>query len=428
MRHPILMLLVAVCACSLHGDPAAAQSRIGQAGGAAPRGMNPRGGGGHHHGPVSPPAAQPPHAHRHQPSWSGGGHSRGGRHDHHHHSGRRSGGFGFGLGIGGFGLSGGYGYGGWPGYGFSYGYDYLPAYPLYGGYYHGLDLLYPPGYDDFSFSYTYVPRRHLISPPPQWIPAVPNEPGHGDPLQDAPGRGQPFAVEPLPADQGRIAESSPAAKLRSVRAQGFGDQWFRQQQYQLARDRYKSAVQNAPDRAEARFRLAFAYAALGAYELAVREIKAGLELNPSWPSTGESLDALFGESNRVAKLSLISRVGTWVQEHRGDPDRPFLLAILHYFDEDMEKALPLFEAARRLGQPVEYVELFIAPEQPQLGAPIEVPRAAPQANQVPGTPPADEFLPPLPGSAEAPEPAPADEDAAAEQAPSGPVLPPLPQP
>lgn len=429
MRYPIVSLLVAVCACLVHGGSLEAQSRIGRAGGPAPQQRNLHGGG---HGPVSPPA-QSPHVHPQRPNWSGGG-GRGGWHHHDRggRSGRRSGGFGFSLGIGGLGFSGGYGYRGWPGYG-GYGFDYVPSYPYYGGgYFYGADAFYPPAYDDFGFSYSYIPRGYAVTPLPQWVPPAPlNDPRFADPPPEAPLWNQPLAVEPLPEMNRRIAESSPAAKLRSLRAQGFGDQWFRQQQYQLARDRYKSAVQDAPDRADARFRLGLSYAALGAYELGVREIKMGLELDPSWPSTGDSLDGLFGENNQVAKLSLISRVSTWVEENPGDPDRLFLLGVLHYFNEDMEKALPLLMSARQLGGSAPYLEAFLAPEEPQLGAPVDVPPpAAPDARPVPQMERADEFLPPLPREAEEPQPAPAEEreDAPAEGVSSGPALPPLPQP
>jgi hypothetical protein len=153
-------------------------------------------------------------------------------------------------------------------------------------------------------------------------------------------------------------------------------------------------------------------------------------LDSSWPSTGESLDALFGENNQVAKLSLISRASTWMREDPRDPDRPFLLAILHYFNEDIEKALPLFESARQLGEPAEYVDPFVAPEQPQLGAPVNVPPpATTEPKAIERRQPAGEFLPPLPREAEEPRSAPAEErqDAPAEETPSGPALPPLPQ-
>lgn len=303
--------------------------------------------------------------------------------------------------------------------GFGYGpFDYGPGPGLYGGYYFGPEGFLPPP--------AYGPPPPFPMPDPWLEPnpfAVPIDPL----LPGDPGWNHPWAVEPAaePAPQ-PVAESTPAARLKSIRAQARGDLWFRRQQYHHARDRYKTAVQDAGDRPEARVRLALTHAALGSYGSAVRELKIALQLNPALPSVGESLDDLFGPDNQMAKLSLISRVSAWVRQDLRDPDRLFLLGALLYFNGDAEKAMPLLEAARRFGGPAEHVQAFLDPVEPvEPDTAAHEPAADPP--QTDRDDPIDFLVPPLPDPPGEDQPN-APPAAAEERSPSGPVLPPLPNP
>ncbi|MBW3539757.1 MAG: hypothetical protein KY476_05760 [Planctomycetes bacterium] len=221
---------------------------------------------------------------------------------------------------------------------------------------------------------------------------------------------QPLAVEPVIAAP-RLPEPSTAAeKLKSIRAQAHGDVWFRKTEYLQAYLRYKQAIDHARDRAEPYFRLAMAFAALGRHSLAVRELKRGLELDPTWPTTGQKLDELFGHENVIARNAVLARAIDWVREDYLDPDRLFLLGVLMHSGGD-ERAGDFFHAAYRLSGggahlaaflnpvPVQAADAGAAPaEQPDDGE-AEPPNGFPGAQPAPApgeAPPAPAFVPPLP--------------------------------
>ena len=127
-----------------------------------------------------------------------------------------------------------------------------------------------------------------------------------------------------------------------------------------AYERYKYAVSAANDRPEPYFRLGYALAAIGSYESAVKFIKQGLDLDPQWPTHGERLEAIFGEDNRLAILSLTERVTGWVREDIRDPDRLFLIGVLLHFNGD-NRAAQFFEAAYRLAGSGDHLLAFLQP-------------------------------------------------------------------
>ncbi|MBW3591339.1 MAG: NAD(P)H-dependent oxidoreductase, partial [Actinobacteria bacterium] len=73
----------------------------------------------------------------------------------------------------------------------------------------------------------------------------------------------------------------------------------------------KQAIDLARDRAEPYFRLALAYTGMGSYESAVREIKRGLQLDPSWPTTGLPLDEILGNDTQLTKTAILGTVVAW---------------------------------------------------------------------------------------------------------------------
>lgn len=423
MRRAILCWLVTVCALAAHPHPAASQSapygRMGQAGAPAGRsGHTPS--TGHHH---LPPAVQQPSGHGHGggATWRPPAATQSFSH-HHGTSGftGRGGGPRF---YGGFNVGG-------LGFGVS-AFSYRPGPRLYGGgYYYGPEGILPlhGGYD-YGYGYGIVPPEpypYGYRPATPWFEPAPYGPppyaGAAPPVD--PRWDQPLGVEPLGGnDPVPVAESTPAAKLRSIRSQANGDMWLRRGEYHNARDRYKSAVDTAPDRPEPWFRLAVVHAALGSYPQAVRALRTGLELDPSWPVTAEPLDDLFGPENRVAKLSVISRVSSWLQEDLRDPERLFLMGVLLHWNGDHDRARPFFEAAWQFGGPAEHVGVFLNPVQPPAEQPADAqPPDAPAAEPQQPANPTDVFVPPLPD-----EPVPSTTPSTEPKPPAdGPMLPPLP--
>jgi len=193
--------------------------------------------------------------------------------------------------------------------------------------------------------------------------------------------GQPIVPDRLPALAPRAVRlSSPEAKIRSLRSEGRGDVWFRKQNYLQAYQRYKQAVAEAGDRAEARFRLAYALTALGRFHEAIRHFKRGLEIDPTWPASGLTLQELFGPENQLAKSSLMHRVADWVRGDIRDPERLFVLGILLHFDENTERAAIVFETAFRLAGRGNHLTAFLRSDQP---AESQTPQARPEPALIP---------------------------------------------
>ena len=158
----------------------------------------------------------------------------------------------------------------------------------------------------------------------------------------------------------RLRPSTPEQQAKSIHAQAQGDVWLRRLKFLNAYERYKYAVNAANDRPEPYFRLGYALAAIGSFDSAVKYIKQGLDLDPQWPAHGESLEAIFGDDNRLAILSLTERVTGWVREDIRDPDRLFLVGVLLHFNGD-NRAAQFFEAAYRLAGGGDHLLAFLQP-------------------------------------------------------------------
>lgn len=218
------------------------------------------------------------------------------------------------------------------------------------------------------------------------------------PLSDLP-------VEELPRRY--VKPSSTAAQLRAIRLQHEGDLQMRNLQFTTAANRYGDAIAAAPDLAEPYFHLAVAEAARGNFREAVLQLKFGLQLDPTWPSSGESLDELIGEQNLLAKTQVKQRVLDWVQEDIRDPDRLFLMGALLHIDNDTGNAAQLLETAARLGGKKDYLAAFLDADatqavavpaanvdQPQQGGVLPPPPPAPN-EPIPAAP-----TPPAPSASE----------------------------
>lgn len=241
--------------------------------------------------------------------------------------------------YGGYG-NGGYGYGGY-GYGTVGGYGFLPpAYaPFYGGPYAAISPQGPLYFDPYSNP---ALQETMLENELRW------------------GMSLPPRVTPLRV-RVQLHPSTPEQKVKSIHAQAQGDVWMKRLKFLNAYERYKYAISSANDRPEPYFRLGYALAAVGSYDSAVKYLKQGLELDPQWPSHGEHLEAIFGDDNRLAILSLIERVTGWVREDIRDPDRLFLVGVLLHFKGD-DRASQFFEAAYRLSGSGDHLLAFLQPQ------------------------------------------------------------------
>ena len=321
------------------------------------------------------------------------------------------------------GRSGGSYHGGHPG-GRHYGHGHRGA----GYHYHASSVIFPPTTTSYGFSFFvspfavgtfHHPYGAYVAPigasvwhyqPGGVQPFIENAPplqewmNEADDAWNAPLSDLP--VEELPRRY--VKPSSTEAQLRAIRLQHEGDLQMRNLQFTTAANRYADAIAAAPDVAEPYFHLAVAEAARGNFREAVLQLKFGLQLDPSWPGSGESLDELIGEQNLLAKTQVKQRVLDWVQEDIRDPDRLFLMGALLHIDNDTENAASLLETAARLGGKKDYLAAFLDADATQA---VAVPAAnadqPPHGGVLPPPPPApDEAIPatPTPPAPRATEP------------------------
>jgi tetratricopeptide (TPR) repeat protein len=310
---------------------------------------------------------------------------------------------------------------GYPGsYNLSYGsnaYSYFGAVGVgYGGMY------YAPGYSPFP-TYTAAVPPVLYGYPSVFANSPLNNPGLTAPLNPNPlGLNPLFNANPIPNANPLPPISSAEAKLKSVRAQAQGDIWFQQQEFHKAFDRYKAAVAEAQDRGEAHLRLAVCYAALGHLDLAARQLKRGIEVDPQFTAKADSLGKIYGPGNAIAQSAMVNKATLWAKEDIRDPERLFLLGALLYLQGD-DRAPILLETGMALAGGGEHFRSLLA------AAPIELPQPAPAGGQNSAPQVIDQAPAPQPanpvnpnGGVLPPLPAPATGDAPQNSLPAGPEL------
>ena len=172
------------------------------------------------------------------------------------------------------------------------------------------------------------PKAEPIPPPRPLEPPIPPEPR--SPLPPPP------RVEP---------KKDPLEE--SARQMDVGKEAFAAGAYGRAAFRFRKAAEVAPDSALPHFLLAQALLALGNYRDAVDAIRAGMALDPTWPTSGVRPRDLYGEF--VADYAEhLQQLGAALAQHPDDPVLLFLQGYVLWFDGRQDDARPLFEKAAPL--------------------------------------------------------------------------------
>ena len=234
------------------------------------------------------------------------------------------------------------------------------GYTAPGPYVYGLEQLTNPG--------SFTPNVAPLGSVPQRNPAIPVA---GPDLADGLGPVQQVNAKIDPS-QRPVTPSNTSAKLKSLEKQAFGDEQLRKQQWAKTYVEYRAAVDVAPDRAEAHYRLGFLFVAMQHYASAVREFKRGVFLDPTLPQTGDKLAVLFGPNSQILRTSIMHKVADWLREDIRDPDRLFLFGLLLHFEDD-SRGREVLEAAQHManngGLFADHLVAF-------LSVPLEQPAAA----------------------------------------------------
>jgi tetratricopeptide (TPR) repeat protein len=130
---------------------------------------------------------------------------------------------------------------------------------------------------------------------------------------------------------------------------GYGDTHFHNQQYSEAYQRYRKAIEVAPNLADAAFRQGFALLAMGKHDPAAKAIKRGLSLDDGWPKSSFSVNDLYGASS-LAKTAHLDALAKAAEDDASNGDLLFLLGVFLYFDGQRQRAAPFFDRAAQLGR------------------------------------------------------------------------------
>jgi tetratricopeptide (TPR) repeat protein len=232
------------------------------------------------------------------------------------------------------------------GYGYGFGYPPYPYTPPYYGPYSYIGPLYIPADQLYGLG----PLQRMMGYAP-YVPPVNNNiivaprAGFGNgiaPVQPA----VPFQADPPddpPPERGTNAESVALAR----RILAVGDEYFQNQKFASAYQRYTSATKAAPQLADAYMRQGLSLVALGRYDQAVRTIKRAVEFDPGLSQSEFRLDILYGP-NRMAKQAHLDALAKAATDQPEDSDLLFLLGFLLHFDGQTDRAKPFFQRAAQL--------------------------------------------------------------------------------
>lgn len=140
--------------------------------------------------------------------------------------------------------------------------------------------------------------------------------------------------------------SNAASRERSWRFMEFGDRHFARGDYLQAYERYKLAVEAAPDLVEGYLRRGQSLVALGRYDLAAGTFKYAFTLHPAWAQTDYRLDRIYAD-RRDAKLRHVNALAA-AAEDKPSPELMLLIGAQLYYDGQAERSLKFFQRAKEL--------------------------------------------------------------------------------
>lgn len=152
----------------------------------------------------------------------------------------------------------------------------------------------------------------------------------------------------LRANEVRPARStSPELVSRAQRFIGYGDTHFSNEKYVDAYDRYRSAQQTTPNLGVPYFRQGFALIALGRYDAAAKAFKRGLQVEPEWPTSGFSLDQLYG-AKQTLKNKHLDAIAAAAASDPSNADLLLLIGVCLWCDGKQERARVFFQRSVQL--------------------------------------------------------------------------------
>jgi hypothetical protein len=172
-------------------------------------------------------------------------------------------------------------------------------------------------------------------PPPEKPPEKPppEQPGPKEPPRD--GRAPRLPRGPLP---------DPDPRVESARQVALGKEAFARGEYGRAAERFRQAIEVAPNEPPGYLLLGQAQLALGNYRRAFDALQTGLALRPDWPAEPFRPIELYG-GNVVEYAAHVSALEDALAANPNDAVLLFLCGYALWFDGRKAEARPLFERA-----------------------------------------------------------------------------------
>jgi len=201
----------------------------------------------------------------------------------------------------------------------------------------------PPGEPAGNFRPIRPEDRDRVKPAPDDRPF---------PADAVPGFGP---LPAMPGDRPVLADPKQPAHEQFM---SLGKQAFAEKECGRAADRFRQALNVAPDHSPALFYLAQAQFGLGKYREAVATIHAGLRLNPIWPTSRFRVRELYGAAPEAftEQLALLEETLT---RHPNDPALLFLYAYQLWFSGRQDDARPYFQRALPLVAEPRFIQMFL---------------------------------------------------------------------
>jgi tetratricopeptide (TPR) repeat protein len=217
-------------------------------------------------------------------------------------------------------------------------------------------------YTQYYLPPTYIPAELLYGPQAvarflgvQSAPAIVTSP-------TVRGAAVPAPTRPAVAtDKGK---SNAAAQERARRFLAFGDALFARQQFHQAGQRYRSAIEAAPDLPEAYYRQGFALLAVKQYRLAAKALRIAVELDAQMLLRDHLLATLYGD-NHLVKNAHLEQLADAALDNPENGDLYFLVGAFLHANDEGERAVKFLRKALTLSPDAVFLRELLSAEPPK---------------------------------------------------------------
>ncbi len=178
------------------------------------------------------------------------------------------------------------------------------------------------------------------------------------PLRAASGSTKLSAPTDAASIRARMRKSNKASRARAQHFVQFGDALFQQQRYHEAVQRYRSAIEAAPDVADAYYHEGYALLATNRFTLAAKAFRIALQLDPHVGARLRLRDLY--EHNLIAIDAHLENLAAQALAHPTDPDLLMMVGLFLRDEGQPKRALKFLRKARQLaGAAGDYLQPLI---------------------------------------------------------------------